>query len=68
MQQWIVGIAVVLAAVYAVWSFTPERWRQRLANRLGWQRAASTGGCHSCDECGSCQAPAGQSDPPPKRG
>lgn len=62
MQEWIVGAAVVLAAIYAVWNFMPAGWRQRLAARLGWQRAANMGGCHSCDECGGCRAPAAESD------
>lgn len=62
MQEWIVGAAVVLAAIYAAWNFMPADWRRRLAARLGWQRAASVGGCHACDECGSCHTPAGPPD------
>ncbi|MGB3066896.1 MAG: hypothetical protein WBC18_00025 [Ottowia sp.] len=64
MQEWIVGVVVVLAAVYAVWNFMPAGWRQHLAGRWGWPGAAKVGGCHACDECGSCQTPAGPPDRP----
>ncbi|MBH1966225.1 MAG: hypothetical protein I8H77_17905 [Comamonadaceae bacterium] len=57
MQEWIVAVAVVLAALYAVWSFMPANWRRQVATRLGLPGAASLGSCHACDECGSCGAP-----------
>ena len=55
MQQIIVVLIVVAAALYALWHFMPARWRLSAARRLGLgARAAQAGSCHDCDDCGSC--------------
>ena len=58
-QQLAVGLIVALAALYAAWHFMPARWRRALAGRLGVaRRGAASGGCHTCDDCAGCRAPA----------
>ena len=58
MQQIIVVLIVVAAALYALWHFMPARWRLSAARRLGLgaraARAARAGSCHACDDCGTC--------------
>ena len=66
-QQVVVGIIVLLAALYAVVKFMPAAWRRRLVHKLsrrGQGKLAkmvdSTGSCggggsSSCDTCGSCE-------------
>ena len=58
-QQWIVGLIVVLAGVYALWYWMPASWRKplgRLQKKLG--EAPGCGACSDCSGCGPTQAPA----------
>ncbi len=56
MQQLVVALIVLVAALYAVWHFLPARWRQRLVMRAGLNpRIGQAGSCDDCDECGACE-------------
>ncbi|MGE4553391.1 MAG: hypothetical protein AB7D57_09770 [Desulfovibrionaceae bacterium] len=45
LDLWIVGAAVLLAALWLL-----RRWRRALR----WLRAAQDGACGGCDGCGGC--------------
>jgi len=67
MQQIAVALIVLVALLFAVWTFMPARWRRRAADRLGLgARAANAGSCHACDECSGCRPagpPSGENQP-----
>ena len=50
-QQWMVGLMVGVAALYAAWHFMPARWRRALRVRLKLRQGGAGGGCHGCDDC-----------------
>ncbi|MBV8621722.1 MAG: hypothetical protein JOY84_22875 [Curvibacter sp.] len=53
-QQWIVGIIVGAAGLYALWYWMPAGLRRhlgRLDRRL--TQAPGCGACNSCDGCGT---------------
>lgn len=57
-QQWIVGLVVALAGVYALWYWMPAAWRKplgRVQKKLG-----EAPGCGACSDCAGC----GPSKPP----
>jgi hypothetical protein len=54
LQNWTVGVIVLLAALYSVWYVLPEALRQRLGQlhpALGPGKA-----CTTCNSCGGCAA------------
>ena len=62
-QYLVVGVIVLLAALYAAAKYLPKTWRERLVYRFsdgsgqGWlaRRLGQASGCGSgCDTCGSC--------------
>jgi hypothetical protein len=70
-ENWIVGVLVVLAALYSLWYVLPAAVRQRLGrlhSALGRAPACTTS-CGSCGKCpgsttgSSTQAEAGQPQP-----
>lgn len=53
-QEWLVGLMVAVAALYALWHGLPQAWRRPLGRvhpRLG-----QAPGCSACDDCGRCAA------------
>ena len=65
-QNWIVGVLVGVAALYAVWYVLPASMRQRLGrlhSALG-RAPACTSSCSSCGKCpGSTTAAVAQPEP-----
>ena len=65
-QQVIVGVLVVAAALYTAWALAPARWRRRLAAKAGLagtrgtpaggDAGASDGGC-GCSACPPARPP-----------
>lgn len=75
-QQAVVGMIVVLAALYALVKFMPAAWRRKLVYKLSHRGQAklarvvdSTGSCggggSACDTCGTCED---EQAPPAKDG
>ena len=71
-QELVVGLFVVLAAVYVGAKYLPPAWRIRIVNRLSRGGAGSklvrwldTGGsCGSgCNSCNTCETPAEPAPP-----
>lgn len=71
-QELVVGLAVVLAALYVGAKYLPAAWRIRIVNRLSRGGADSklvrwldTGGsCGSgCNSCNTCETPAAPAPP-----
>jgi len=52
-QNWIVGVLVVFAALYAIWYVLPAAVRQHLG-RLHSALARAPGCTSSCGSCGKC--------------
>jgi hypothetical protein len=70
-QNWIVGVLVGVAALYAIWYVLPAAARQRLG-RLHSALARAPACTTSCGSCGKCagssngesaQVPSGQEQP-----
>ena len=61
LQQWIVGLIVLLAAVYALWYWMPAKLRKRLAG--AHPKLAESPACGSCSSCGGCSSTAQASHP-----
>lgn len=59
-QQWIVGVMVALAALYALWYRMPAGLRSRLGRVQ--KRLGEKPGCGACSSCGGCSA-AGPASP-----
>lgn len=54
LQNWIVGVIVLLAALYSVWYVLPVGIRQQLGRV---HRALGPGKpCSTCNSCGGCAA------------
>ena len=49
-QDLIVGLLVVLAALYVLWRLMPGRWRERLGGQAGGC-GSSTGSSSGCGQC-----------------
>jgi hypothetical protein len=47
----LVGIAVLLATLYAGHALAPKAWRNAVYARLGIRVKGSAGGCSSCESC-----------------
>lgn len=71
-QELVVGLFVVLAAVYVGAKYLPAAWRIRIVNRLSRGGADSTlvrwldtgGSCGSgCNSCNTCETPAEPTPP-----
>jgi hypothetical protein len=58
-QQWIVGVMVALATVYALWYWMPASLRRRLGRVQ--KRLGEKPGCGACSSCGGCAAAAKRS-------
>lgn len=66
-QNWIVGVLVGVAALYAIWYALPAAARQRLG-RLHSALARAPACTSSCSRCGKCAAaPSGESVKAPLR-
>lgn len=53
-QQWIVGIIVALACLYALWYWMPASLRRHLKRvDPSLAKAPGCGACSSCDSCGT---------------
>jgi hypothetical protein len=65
LQNWIVGVIVLLAALYSLWYALPTALRQR----LGRMHPALGPGkpCSTCNSCGGCAAGAKPKDLPPSQ-
>lgn len=62
LQNWIVGVIVLLAAIYSVWYVLPTTLRQRLGRvhpALGPGKP-----CATCTSCGGCSAGAKPKESP----
>ena len=66
-QYLVVGVIVLLAALYAAGKYLPRAWRERIVHRLsggtgrGWfvKWFGTDTSCGSgCDTCGSCETEA----------
>lgn len=58
LQQWIAGIMVAFAAVYALWYWMPAGLRRRLGRVQ--KKLGEKPGCGACSNCGDCGATAKQ--------
>jgi len=58
-QQLMVGLIVLAAALYVLWRYLPWRWRRGLGKvHPGLvQSPGCGGGDGGCSSCGSCAAP-----------
>ena len=59
LQQWIAGVMVAFAALYALWYWMPAGLRRRLGRvqkNLG--EKPGCGACSSCSGCGTTKKPA----------
>ncbi len=59
LQQWIAGLMVAFAALYALWYWMPAGLRRRLGRvqkNLG--EKPGCGACSSCGGCGTTKKPA----------
>ena len=52
LQQWITGIVVALAAVYALWYWMPAGLRRQLGRMQ--KSLGEKPGCGACGSCGGC--------------
>lgn len=59
-QEWIVGIMVAFAAVYALWYWMPAKLRRRLGRVQ--KSLGEKPGCGACSSCGGCASTA-RADP-----
>lgn len=56
LQQWIAGIIVAFAALYALWYWLPAGLRRRLGRVQ--KTLGEKPGCGACSSCGGCGATA----------
>ncbi len=59
LQNWIVGVLVLLAMLYSIWYLIPNvarRYLARLHTKLG-PAPSCTSGCGSCGKCADVPAP-----------
>ena len=47
-QDLIVGLLVVLAALYVLWRLMPGRWRERLGGQAGGCGSSTSSACGQC--------------------
>jgi len=52
LQQWIAGIMVAFAALYALWYWMPAGLRRRLGRVQ--KKLGEKPGCGACSSCGGC--------------
>lgn len=62
LQNWIVGVIVLLAALYSVWYVLPTALRQQLGRVHPALGPGST--CTTCNSCGGCAAGAKPKESP----
>jgi len=60
LQQWIAGIMVAFAALYALWYWMPAALRHRLGRVQ--KKLGEKPGCGACSSCGGC-APTAKAGP-----
>lgn len=62
-QTLVVGLIVVLAVLYVLWRYMPQKWRHPLGkiNPKLAQVSGCGGGCSSCDSTPAAQGKAGGS-------
>lgn len=68
LQQWIAGIMVAFAALYALWYWMPAGLRRRLGRVQ--KKLGEKPGCGACSSCGGCSTagiPPGADDDTGKR-